>query len=93
MAGATTFEGTPAETVSWLQTYHSMQRAFLEGAEIGNPRREELLGQLDRAVFRVTVEPLGMVAAQRVRPEHRARVERLETGLMLFDSLAPRAKE
>ena len=88
------FEGTPAECVSWLQTYFAIQEKMVEGGrstaktDDDAERFDELLDVVGRSVYRVDVEGLGMVARQRVRPEHMARVTRMETGLELFDMLS-----
>ena len=95
-----TFEGTPAECVCWLETgYFSTQRRIVEGAmstctdETERARFAEMLDALDRAAYRVTVEPLGMVARDRVRPEWSALVSRHELKEELFNLIANGRRE
>ena len=92
-----TFEGTPAECLSWLQTHFAIMRKIVEGAMSNAPEDEvghfeEMLDVLDRSVYKVRVRPLKMVAKDRVRLEHMARVNRMETGLLLFDILRKTAE-
>lgn len=90
-----TFEGTPAECVCWLETgYFSTQRRIVEGAmstcpdEAERARFAEMLDVLDRSAYKVTVEPLGMVARDRARPEWAQLVARHELKEELFDLIA-----
>jgi len=89
------FEGTPDECVAWLDTHFSMMGKIVEGAksvadESARADFDEMLDALGRSVYRVTVEPIGMVAKHGARDEWLPRVTRLRTGLELFDALVPR---
>lgn len=91
--GPVTFEGTPCEVSDWVHTHFMIMRRFVEGAMDGVEgeeleKFEDMLDALDRSVYRVTIEPLGMVAKQRVRPERAMRVMRMETAYDLFDMFA-----
>lgn len=92
-SGPATFEGTPCEVSDWVHTHFMLMQRIVEGAMDGAEgeeleKFEDMLDALDRSVYRVTIEPLGMVARQRVRPERAMRVMRMETAYDLFDIFA-----
>ena len=86
------FEGTRWECEAFLDSFFTIQRKIVEGArskasEDEVPKYDEILETLDRAVYRVTVRGLGMVANEQVRPENAYRVMRVRTALEMFDAI------
>ena len=89
MEDLTRYEGTPWECVAWLERYFSIMRGIAKGMRETSEDREfsdKLVDTLDMSVYRITVEPLGMVADD-VRPENSYIVMRMQTALELFDAI------
>ena len=92
----TQFDGTRWECEAFLNSYFSWQRWITEGAlesaiERGEEENErhyrEVLGSLDREVFRVIVEPLGFAVTTPIRPENAVRAMRIQTALDIYDAI------
>ena len=86
----TRYEGTPWECVAWLERYFSIMRNIAKGMRETSDDIEfceSLIDALEKSVYRVTVEPLGMVTSDVARPENSYIVMRMQTALELFDAI------
>ena len=95
MEDLTRYEGTSWECVAWLERYFSIMRRIAEGMRDTSEDKEfgeKRVDALDMSVYRITVEPLGMVADD-VRPENSYIVMRMQTALELFDAIQKHHEE
>lgn len=93
------FMGTISEIAAFLVSQTEIRRSLAIGASTdadGNVDEDMLAAYndaIDRVVYTMTLEQSQMVARHMARPEFVGRVERIRTGLELYDILAPKVDE